>query len=129
MLARLRYNRMLDIFTGVMCWHLQSHLRTTVKGIGQVETDDLYVGVDTKGVQYIFPVQAKGHRDRLSRTQIENDFELCSEKFPELKCRPIGAQFIENQTIVLFALALMYLFVYDLQREVKRNPPSSICRL
>ena len=26
-------------------------------------------------------------------------------------------------------LALMYLFVYDLQREVKRNPPSSICRL
>ncbi len=47
MLARLRYNRMLDIFTGVMCWHLQSHLRTTVKNIGQVETDDLYVGVDT----------------------------------------------------------------------------------
>lgn len=35
LLARVRYNRLIDIFTGVVCYSLQSHLRTTVKGMGQ----------------------------------------------------------------------------------------------
>lgn len=30
LLARVRYNRLLDIFTGVTCYSLQSHLRTQV---------------------------------------------------------------------------------------------------
>jgi hypothetical protein len=30
LLAKLRYNRLLDIFTGVTCYSLQNHLRTTV---------------------------------------------------------------------------------------------------
>jgi len=30
LLARVRYNRLLDIFTGLACYHLQSHLRTSV---------------------------------------------------------------------------------------------------
>ena len=33
LLARLRYNRLLDIFTGIACYSLQSHLRTTVGGV------------------------------------------------------------------------------------------------
>ena len=49
LLAKLRYNRMLDIFTGVTCYSLQSHLRTNVKGVGQLETDEVYVGVDHRG--------------------------------------------------------------------------------
>ena len=52
LLAKLRYNRLIDIFTGITCYSLQNHLRTTVKGMGQVETDELYIGVDKKGVQY-----------------------------------------------------------------------------
>lgn len=46
LLTKLRYNRMLDIFTGVTCYSLQNHLRTTVPGIGQTETDEIYVGVE-----------------------------------------------------------------------------------
>lgn len=30
LLAKLRYNRLIDIFTGVTCYSLQNHLRTTV---------------------------------------------------------------------------------------------------
>jgi hypothetical protein len=45
----MRYNRLLDIFTGVACYSLQNHLRTTVPDVGQVETDELYVGVDKNG--------------------------------------------------------------------------------
>lgn len=46
LLAKLRYNRLIDIFTGITCYSLQNHLRTTVPSMGQVETDELYVGVD-----------------------------------------------------------------------------------
>jgi len=50
LLAQLRYNRLVDIFTGITCCSLQNHLRTTVPHMGQVETDELYVGVDRRGV-------------------------------------------------------------------------------
>jgi hypothetical protein len=102
LLAKLRYNRLIDIFTGITCYSLQNHLRTFVAGIGQVETDEVYVGVDKKGRHYVFPVQAKGHSDRLNVVQIEQDFALCASKFPNLICRPIGAQFMEGNLIALF---------------------------
>ena len=59
LLARLRYNRLVDIFTGVACYSLQSHLRTSVAGIGQIETDEVYVGVDKAGAHYVFPFRQK----------------------------------------------------------------------
>ncbi|MBI3468603.1 MAG: endonuclease [Planctomycetes bacterium] len=102
LLAKLRYNRLIDIFTGVTCYSLQNHLRTSVSGLGQVETDELYIGIDRRGVHYVFPVQAKGRRDRISIVQIEEDFALCASKFPSLLCRSIGAQFVEVGLIVLF---------------------------
>jgi hypothetical protein len=103
LLAKLRYNRLIDIFSGVTCYSLQNHLRTTVPDMGQVETDEIYVGVDKRGAQYVFPVQAKGGTDQLGIVQIEQDFALCATKFPQLICRPIAAQFIEDNLIALFA--------------------------
>ena len=102
LLAILRYNRLVDIFTGVTCYSLQNHLRTTVPEMGQVETDEIYVGVDKRGVQYVFPLQAKGGTDRLNVVQIEQDFGVCATKFPALVCRPIGAQFMSDNVIALF---------------------------
>jgi hypothetical protein len=103
LLARLRYNRLIDIFTGVTCYSLQNHLRTTVPDFGQVETDEIYVGVDRRGAHYVFPVQAKGGKDRLNIVQIMQDLGLCEHKFPNLICRSIAAQFMENNLIALFA--------------------------
>lgn len=102
LLAKLRYNRLIDIFTGVTCYSLQNHLRTTVKGIGQVETDELYVGVDKRGAHYVFPVQAKGGNDEIGVVQIEQDMALGAEKYPALVCRPIAAQFMAGGVIALF---------------------------
>ncbi len=102
LLARLRYNRLIDIFTGITCYSLQNHLRTFLAGIGQVETDEIYIGVDKKGRHYVFPVQAKGGTDKLNVVQIEQDFALCASKFPDLICRPIGAQFMDGNLIALF---------------------------
>ena len=102
LLAKLRYNRLIDVFTGITCYSLQNHLRTTVPDMGQVETDEIYVGLDKKGVHYVIPIQAKAGKDKLSIVQIEQDFAVCERKFPNLVCRPIGAQFIDDGVIVLF---------------------------
>jgi hypothetical protein len=102
LLAKVRYNRLVDVFTGVACYSLQNHLRTTVPGIGQVETDELYVGVDKKGVHYVLPIQAKGGRDKLSVVQVEQDLAVCAHKCPSLVCRPVGALFMTDDTIALF---------------------------
>ena len=102
LLAVIRYNRLIDTFVGVTCYSLQNHLSTSIPEIGAVETDEVYVGVDKRGVHYVFPVEAKGARDRLGRVQIEQDFALCEAKFPNLVCRPIGAQFMQDKVIVLF---------------------------
>jgi len=80
----------------------RNHLRTTLSGIGQVETDEIYVGIDKHGVHYVFPVQAKGGTDRIGAVQVEQDFAACAEKFPDAIGRPIAAQFMDDETIVLF---------------------------
>ena len=96
LLARVRYNRLVDIFTGVVCYSLQNHLRTTVPEMGQVETDEIYIGVDRFGAHYVFPVQAKGGTDRLNIVQIEQDLALCAAKFPGLNCTALAAQFMPD---------------------------------
>lgn len=106
LLAKLRYNRLIDIFTGITCYSLQNHLRTTVPDMGQIETDELYVGLDKKGVHYILPLQAKGGSDQLGIVQIEQDFAMCQLKFAHLICIPIAAQFVDNDLIALFSFEL-----------------------
>jgi hypothetical protein len=105
LLARLRYNRLIDIFTGLTCYSLQSHLRRGVAGLGQVETDEVYLALNRHGAHHVLPVQAKGGRDRLSVVQIEQDFALCAQDFEGLVCRPIGAQFMADEAIALFEFA------------------------
>lgn len=106
LLAKVRYNRLLDIFLGLACYSLQNHLRTTVVGIGQIEIDEVYVGIDRQGRQYIMPVQAKGGTDQLGVIQTEQDILCCAAKFPSLICRAISTQFMANDVIALFELTV-----------------------
>ncbi len=102
LLAKVRYNRLIDVFTGLTCYSLQNHLRTTVPQMGQVETDEIYVGLDKKGAHYVIPIQAKGGTDKLGIVQIEQDFAVCANRFPTLICRPIAAQFMAKNVIAMF---------------------------
>ncbi|WP_313495476.1 endonuclease [Stenotrophomonas sp.] len=106
LLAKVRYNRLIDIFLGITASSLQNHLRTTVTGIGQIEIDELYVGLDKNGTQFVVPVQAKGGRDKHGRQQTEQDISCCEDKFPALVCRPVSAQFISSNKIAMFELAI-----------------------
>lgn len=43
LLAKVRYNRLIDIFLGITTYSLQSHLRTTVPNMGQIEIDEQFM--------------------------------------------------------------------------------------
>ena len=107
LLAKLRYNRLVDIFLGIAAYSLQNHLRTTASGIGQIEIDEVYVGIDKMGRQYIVPVQAKGGTDKLSSIQTKQNIAVCQEKFSALICRPVSAQFMADDLIALFELRIV----------------------
>ena len=112
LLAKLRYNRLVDIFTGVTCYSIQNHLRTAVQSIGQIEIDEIYVGTDKRGAHYILPVQAKGKADHIGIVQIEQDLAFCDDRYPDLLARPIAAQSVDDDIIALFE------FGRDLERGV-----------
>jgi hypothetical protein len=109
LLTKVRYNRLLDIFLAVTSYSLQNHLRTTVTGIGQVETDELYVAVNKFGQQFAVPVQAKGRKDQINLVQVGQDLALCRDKYPSLVPRPVAVQFVpeaDGEVIVMFELTV-----------------------
>lgn len=106
LLAKVRYNRLIDVFLGITSYSLQNHLRTTVAGVGQIEIDEIYVGVDRHGRQFVVPVQAKGGSDQHGVVQTQQDTACCAEKFPTLLCRPVSAQFMPGGRIAMFELTL-----------------------
>lgn len=77
-----------------------------MKGIGQIEIDELYVGIDTHGCHYVIPVQAKGGTDQISVVQTEQDIQACAEKFPGVKCRALSVQFMDDAIIAMFELTV-----------------------
>lgn len=106
LLAIVRYNRLIDTFLGLTTYSLQNHLRTTVKNVGQIEIDELYVGMDKRGCHYVIPVQAKGGKDQIGIVQVVQDIRFAEAKFPGMKCRAIAAQFMQDQVIALFELTV-----------------------
>lgn len=106
LLAIVRYNRLIDTFLGLTTYSLQNHLRTTVKEIGQIEIDELYVGLDKHGCHYIIPVQAKGGNDQIGIVQTTQDIRFVEQKFRGLRCRAVSAQFMEDDVVALFELTL-----------------------
>lgn len=106
LLAVVRYNRLIDTFLGLTTYSLQNHLRTTVSGVGQIEIDEVYIGLDKHGCHYVIPVQAKGGNDQIGVVQIGQDLAFATEKFPAMRCRPIAVQFMAGGVVAMFELTL-----------------------
>jgi hypothetical protein len=106
LLAIVRYNRLIDTFLGLTTYSLQNHLRTTVKGLGQIEIDELYFGLDRHGCHYAIPVQAKGGKDQISVVQTKQDIRWCKQRYPDMRCRAISAQFMSDQRVAMFELTV-----------------------
>lgn len=105
MLTKIRNSRLIGIFLGLTTWSVQNHLRTTVKDIGQIEIDELYVGLNRLGNKFAIPVQAKGHDDSHSVVQTFQDIAYCKENYPDYQCLAVSAQFMPDGSVALFKLA------------------------
>lgn len=125
LLAKIRYNRLIDIFLGLTTYSLQNHLRTTVSGVGQIEIDEIYVGINQAGAHFVIPVQAKGGSDQLSTVQTQQDIQCCAEKYPSLVVRAISTQFMEDDLIAIFELTLEEGNMKVLQERHYQLVPSS----
>lgn len=104
LLAKVRYNRLIDMFLGATSYSLQNHLRTKVPGVGQIEIDEVYVSVDKHGRQFVVPVQAKGGKDQHGVVQTLQDMAWCNQCLPNLICRPVSVQFVTENKIAMFEL-------------------------
>jgi len=104
LLTRVRYNRIVDIFTGLTCYSLQNHLRTTVEGVGQVEVDEIYIALNKHGAHFVLPCQAKSQGEEFGIVQVTQDVLLCSEKYKNATCKPIAIQFVEENVIAILEL-------------------------
>lgn len=78
-------------------------MRSSVQDIGQVEIDDLYVGVDTEGRWYVIPVEAKsvGPKERLGVVQIRQMILFAKQSYGELALRPVGVKPLADGSCVL----------------------------
>lgn len=106
LLSKIRYNRLVDLFLEMTTHSLQNHLRTTVEGIGQIEIDELYVGINKRGRQFVVPVQAKTRKGRYGGVQTEQNIAFCRERFPAMICRPVSVHALDDNRIVFFELAM-----------------------
>ncbi len=106
LLTRARYNRLVDIFTGITCYSIQNHLRTTVSHIGQVEVDEIYIGLNKRGTHFVLPCQAKSPDDKFGIVQVMQDLALCQERYPNAICKPIALQFTDDNNVGLLELTV-----------------------
>lgn len=127
MLARIRYNRLVDTFVGLTAYQLQGHFRTTVQGLGQVEIDDLYLGVDEDGNWAAIPIEGKVGDERLGIIQIRALSLFAKDQFPGLKVRPLGIKLLNDGSLLFVefndqtdfdSLAAQRYKRYELAREV-----------
>jgi hypothetical protein len=101
--TRVLYNRLIDIFTGLTCFHIQNHYRGFVEGMGEVELDPLYVGIDKTGKLYILPIEAKSQAENemIGRVQISQMAKLVRQDFADLDRRILAIKYLKDGTIVI----------------------------
>ena len=106
LLTKVRYNRAVDLFMGLTCYSVQNHFRTTVDGVGQIEVDEIYIGMNSKGGHFVMPCQAKSPGDKFGIAQVLQDMLLCEGKYPQCRCRPIAMQFLTDSSFAMLELTV-----------------------
>ncbi len=106
LLTKVRYNRLVDLFSGLTCYSIQNHLRTTIQNVGQIEIDEVYLGINKKGTHFVIPCQAKSPGDRFGIVQVMQDIEFCKARYPNAICKPIALQFLSENDVAILELAV-----------------------
>lgn len=94
LLTLIHYCNLLSHFTGLQVFRLKSHVRKGVRQIGQVEVDEVDVGValDITETPIVFPIEAKAAPDALNWTQVSAQVAFAKQVFPGHTVRPIAVK-------------------------------------
>lgn len=102
LLSVIRYNDMFSRFIGFRAYHLKSHVRQSVPGVGQAEVDDVHVSVEHgyDGLLTIVPVEAKAEHDPVVRTQVASLVHYAKHAFPGHPIRPMTVKMMETGEVL-----------------------------
>jgi hypothetical protein len=133
LLARIRYNSLIGIFSGKVVYSLQTHWTTSDPGgSGQIEVDEIYIGLGEDGRHFSIPVEAKrrGKSEKITSDQILSNYRLCLSKMPETNVLPLAAKQIDEHTVALLEFNVeLTTETVSLKREIhyifSRNPEHS----
>lgn len=108
-LTQIRYVGLLDDFTGMDAYHLQSHMRMRVSN-REAELDDLYIGIDDGGNHHALAVEAKGVGETLNKNQLIRNTRGIEQKanYPN-SVKTLAAKLDDD--------GYFYLFEFDLWEE------------
>jgi hypothetical protein len=107
LITTFHHNGVFSLFLGgAVLYQQQAHKRMHVKGIGQVEIDDIDAGIDKDGTKIIVPKGVKiaitGANDgKFNWPQIKQDFAACEQLQPGIDIRPIGALALPDRFVLM----------------------------
>jgi hypothetical protein len=119
-LTQVRYAGLLDEFTGLDTYHLQSHLRMRVSG-REAELDDLYIGVAEDDSHHALAVEAKGVDETLNKNQLARNTRGIEDKseYPD-SVRTLGVKLDDDGRFFLFEFHVSGHDTTDSEVDVKR---------
>ena len=91
LLAVVTYCKLLDHFTGLTVYRLRSHVRKSVRGVGQAEVDEVDVGIALRDdeIPVVIPIEAKAADEPVNRVQIVYQILYAQEYFVGHEVRPV----------------------------------------
>lgn len=104
LLNKVHYNHLIDVFLGMVAYSLESNIKLQLQTMGQVEIDELYLGVNCNGEKFIIPVVARGIADTISVAQVIQNIYFCQLKYPTLTCIPVAVQIMSDAKIAMMRL-------------------------
>lgn len=95
----IRYNDLVADALSIMADHVQSHLRTSLASVGQIEVGSLYVSTNAN---VIIPVHLSAKDETINGLKAAQNIRFAAEKYPQMTCRAIIAQLLDENHVVLF---------------------------
>jgi hypothetical protein len=102
----IRHNRLIDLFLEIVSFSLQNHPRESPKMFGQIKISEIYLGEDRLRRKMVVPLNI-GVLNGIGLARVQHDVLYCQEQFPDAICRPVSAQFMQDDKIALFELMVV----------------------
>ena len=104
LLSICRYNELLSRFLDATTFHVKSHIRKSVPGVGQAEVDDLHVEVHGSAHEplglTIVPIEAKAKDEPVNRVQVITQIKFAQYVFPTHQVRPVTVKLFDDGRIL-----------------------------